>query len=78
MKEHLSEFKWIYIIVFILLSLITYWVWYEYEYPCVYGHTEEQWQTSWCYNADGSMYSCGGYYQDVFVCDCRTVRDSIK
>ncbi len=80
-KEHLSDYKWVYIILIVILSLLSvigWCFWYEYAYPCVYGHYEEQWQTTWCYGADGSMTPCGGYYADVFICDCRTVRDSIK
>lgn len=41
-------------------------------------HTQGQWQVNYCYSADGSMWPCGGYFADVFVCDCRTVRDSIN
>jgi hypothetical protein len=77
-KEHLSDYKWIYIITIVLLSLIGWWIWYEYAYPCVYGHYEEQWQQTYIYAADGSMTPMGGYWQDVFICDCRTVRDSVS
>lgn len=70
--------KWIILIAVAFVALISFWVWYEYEYPCVYGHTEQVWQTTWIYNSDGTMTAAGGYFQDVFVCDCRTVRDSLK
>jgi hypothetical protein len=77
-KEHLEDYKWIYIIAIVILSLIGWWIWYEYAYPCVYGHYEEQWQTTWTTDANGNMTPMGGYWQDVFICDCRTVRDSVS
>ena len=77
-KEHLSDYKWIYIVTIVVLSLIGWWIWYEYAYPCVYGHYEQQWQTTWCYGSNGSMTPCGGYFMDVFICDCRTVRDTVR
>lgn len=77
-KEHLSDYKLIYIIAIVLLSIIGWWIWYEYAYPCVYGHYEEQWQQTYIYGADGIMTPMGGYWQDVFICDCRTVRDSVS
>lgn len=77
LKWHLVDFWWIYVLLILALSLIGWFIWYEYAYPCVSGHYEEQWQTTWCYNSTSS-YPCGGYFADVFICDCRTVRDSIK
>lgn len=78
MKEHWYDFKWIYIvsliIILVLGGLIGGIYWYEYEYPCVYGHYEEVWYPN--YGANGMIN--GGYYSDEFICDCRTVRDSIK
>lgn len=78
MKEHFLDFWPIYTVIFILIFLILGVCIYEYTYPCVYGHHEQQWQTTWIVQGDGSMMPCGGYYMDVFVCDCRTIRDSIK
>lgn len=76
-KEHLSDYKWIYIIAIVILSLIGWWIWYEYAYPCAYGHYEDVWITTWCYNGTSSV-PCGGYFSNEFVCDCRTVRDSVS
>ncbi len=78
MKEHFLLYKFIYIIFIASLSIIGLCAWYEYAYPCVYGHYEEQWQQTYIYGADGSMTPMPGYWQDVFICDCRTVRDSIS
>ena len=76
MKEHLIEYKWIYInftLVFLFISMLIY---YEYTYPCVRGHYEKQWETIWCYSSDGSFSPCGEHAIDVYICDCRS--DSIK
>jgi hypothetical protein len=75
--EHLSDYKWIYIIIIVVLSLIGWGIWYEYAYPCVYGHYEGQWKPIYTYTPNGSLIQSGGYWYDVFICDCRTVRDSL-
>lgn len=61
-------------ILAILLALIGYSFWYEYAYPCVLGHYELL--PHFVYGPDGNI--TGSYLSDDFVCDCRTVRDSVK
>lgn len=73
-KEHLSEFKLLYIICTIALSLIVWVIWYEYAYPCVYGHYEQEWQTIYSTDSNGISTPIGGYWEDVFICDCRKKR----
>lgn len=69
-KDHLSWYKWIYIIGIISLCLLGYLLWYEYAYPCISGHNEVQ------YYLDPSLNIMMPH--EVFVCDCRTVRDSLN
>lgn len=76
-KYHLSDYKYAYIIALLVLFMISCVIYYEYKYPCVYGHYEEQWKNNYITNGNGNMTYAGGYFVDVFVCDC-TVRDSIK
>lgn len=77
-KEHLLYYKWVYIIAIIILLLLSGMGLYEYYRPCVYGHHELMWQTTWSYNSNGSAVPNGGYFTEVFICDCRTARDSLK
>jgi hypothetical protein len=77
-REHFDDYKPVYIIGLILVILLGIFFGYEYMYPCVYGHDEEQWVDTWTVDGNGNMTLAGGSYQDVFICDCRTVRDSIK
>ncbi len=77
MKEHLSDYKWIYIIVLLFISTIAIYIDYENRYPCVYGHTEQMWQQQYTYSANGTMTPIGGYWADVFVCDCRKGIDTL-
>jgi hypothetical protein len=67
--RHFSDFKWLYIIGIVLLSLIGSVIYYEYKYPCVYGHYEET--MHFIYQPDGTMVP---YWSNDFVCDCRTER----
>lgn len=78
MIQYLKNTAIIWIPSLIVLALIGWRISYEYYHPCVYGHNEEQWQTQYCTDAQGNMWVCGGYYQDVFICDCRTTRDSME
>lgn len=73
-KQHLLDFKWLYIIILVILSLIGFCIYYEYTYPCVSGHYEENLHYS--YNPNGTIQYT--YWQNDFICDCRTIRDSIK
>lgn len=74
MRNHFLNFKWIYIIATVILSLIGWWIWYEYTYPCIYGHYEQYWQVIYCTDGNGGTIPCGGYWEDMFVCDCRGKR----
>lgn len=74
MREHFLDYKWFYVIGIIALSLIGFWIWYEYAYPCVYGHYEET--IHYIYDANTGIST--PYWSNDFYCDCRTVRDSIK
>ena len=70
-KTNLLEYKWIYIISILIISLISYYIWYEYAYPCIYGHYEKQYQIIYITDSKGNMTPAGGYYTDIFICDCR-------
>lgn len=66
--------NWIsYLILFVICFSIGLWAAYEYYYPCVSGHYELT--NHWVVNSNGYMTP---YLSNDFVCDCRTIRDSIK
>lgn len=69
-KEHLVDYKWFYISATLIVGLFLFIVWYEYNYPCVSGHYETQ------YYLDPNLKVM--MPREVFICDCRTVRDSLN
>jgi len=77
MIEHLLDYKIKYIFAVVFLLIAGIFLYYNYMFPCVYGHHEQQWQSNYMYMNNRMQY-LGGHYVDVFVCDCRTIRDSIK
>ena len=72
--DHWDDYKIIYLIVIAVLLLISCVGYYEYLYPCVYGHYELQMHPLFDGNGNISTW----YMSNDFICDCRTVRDSIK
>jgi hypothetical protein len=73
--EHLDFYKWIYILIISFVLCVGSLVWYEYKYPCIKGHYEQQWQSDYMY-INGNYQYVGGHYESVFVCDCREKRNN--
>lgn len=74
MRYHFLNYWPIYLLGLTLSLIVGGLFLYEYLYPCVSGHYEDVWHTT--FGANGMIN--GGYYSNDFVCDCRTERDSIK
>lgn len=55
----------------ILIVLIAGLIYYECAHPCISGHYTDIWKITYCYDFKGNPYSCGGYYEETFICDCR-------
>jgi len=74
---HWDWYKPFYIMGLFVIVIILIINWYEDKYPCVYGHNEQQWVNQYSYY-NGQPQYIGGYFTDVFICDCRTTKDSIE
>ena len=77
LEEHWYTWRGFYVVGFFLLSVTAILLHIDYKYPCIRGHYERQWRDNYIY-INGNMQYMGGNYEDVFVCDCRTTRDSLE
>ena len=68
--KNLYDYRWYYVISICLIAIIIKICLFFVKHPCVKGHYEMQWQTIWCYSGK-NYHPCGGYFANVFVCDCR-------
>lgn len=78
LKLFVADHFYTLLFLFAIISVVVSVVWYEHEYPCAYGHYEKQYITIYTVDQNGLPRPSGGYFGYVFVCDCRTGKDSCR